>query len=338
MKLRIATRKSRLALAQTRWIAERLRAVSADVEVEEVPLSTQGDEILDKPLSSIGGKGLFVSEVEAAIVDGRADIAVHSMKDVPADLAEGLAIVAIPEREDARDCFVTKDGLEIDALPAGSRIGTSSLRRASQLKAHRPDFAFATLRGNVDTRLRKLDEGQFDGIILAYAGMLRLDLLDRGHRVIPETICIPAVGQGALGVEARQDDDAVIDLVQKLDDPKTRLEVEAERALLQRLEGSCKVPVAGHARLGEGHRLTLHGMVGALDGSQIISGAADSYLAEQSSVERLEAAKRTGRQLADDLIEQGAMDLVREAIATIERQQKQGNGSGPSGGRFGKWS
>ena len=314
MKLRIATRKSRLALAQTRHVAAALKALEPTLEVEELPLTTEGDRILDRPLAEIGGKGLFVSEVEAAIVDGRADIAVHSIKDVPSGLAEGLQITAIPEREDPRDCLLSRDGVEIDALEAGQRIGTSSLRRAAQLKAHRPDLAFASLRGNVDTRLRKLDEGNYDAIVLALAGMKRLGLTDRKHWVIPTNVCLPAIGQGALGIETRAADAATNALVTQLDHDKTRLEVEAERALLQKLEGSCRVPIAGHAVLREGSRLTLHGMVGSLDGSRILSGASDTYLAQKAPEGLIAQAQATGIEVADNLIKQGALDLIREAI------------------------
>ena len=337
MKLRIATRKSRLALAQTRYVAAALKGIDPSLEVEEVPLTTEGDRILDRPLAEIGGKGLFVSEVEAAIVDGRADIAVHSIKDVPTGLAQGLQITAIPEREDPRDCLVSANGAEIDAMEAGKRIGTSSLRRAAQLKAHRPDLAFASLRGNVDTRLRKLDSGDYDAIVLAYAGMRRLDLTGRMHWVIPENVCLPAIGQGALGIETRVDDHATNALVTQLDHEKTRLEVEAERALLRKLEGSCRVPIAGHAMLREGSRLTLHGMVGSLDGTQILSGASDTYLTGKGEG-LVGRARAVGDEVAENLIQRGALDLIREALASAERHAHQGNGSGADGKRFGRWS
>jgi len=337
VKLRIASRKSALALVQTRWVAARIREVHPDVEVEEVHVVTQGDIILDKPLMNIGGKGLFVSEVEQCIVDGRADIAVHSMKDVPGELAEGLRMLCVPAREDAHDVLVTKEGVEIDDLPAGAKIGTSSLRRSSQLKAHRPDLAFATLRGNVPTRLGKLDEGQYDGIILAAAGILRLGLAEgRPHWTIPQEICIPAVGQGVLGIEGREDDARVQELLAHLEDPKTRTEVTAERAFLSKLEGSCKVPIAGHAQLRDGgRRLTMHAMVGSLDGTKILSGASDCYVNETGDA-LLGEARTLGIEIGEGLLAKGAGELVREAIAAVERSQKTGNGSG--GGNFGKWS
>ncbi len=337
MKLRIATRKSELALAQARWVAARIREKHPDVEIEEVAVVTQGDKILDKPLMNIGGKGLFVSEVEACIVDGRADIAVHSMKDVPSDLAEGLGIVCVPVREDSRDVLVTAEGIDIDALEAGAKVGTSSLRRSSQLKAHRPDLAFATLRGNVNTRLRKLDEGGYDAIVLAAAGLRRLGFdKQRAHWVISPEICIPAVGQGALGIEARLDDERTLSLLAHLEDEKTRIEVEAERAFLSKLEGSCKVPIAGHAELRDGGaRLTMHGMVGSLDGMKILSGAGDRYLSERGEARR-GVAREVGTEIAEGLLNKGAADLIRDAIAAVERAQKQGNGGGS--GNYGKWS
>jgi hydroxymethylbilane synthase len=335
-KLRIATRKSNLALVQTRWVAARIREHAPDLEIEEVTVVTQGDVILDKPLMTIGGKGLFVSEVEACIVDGRADIAVHSMKDVPGELAEGLFMVCIPEREDPRDVLVSKEGVEIDALPAGAKVGTSSLRRSSQLKAHRPDLAFTTLRGNVETRLRKLDEGHYAAIVLAAAGLRRLGYdRDRKHWVIPPDVSIPAVGQGALGIEARVDDERVRALLAPLEHRKTRIEIEAERAFLSKLEGSCKVPIAAHAELSaDGSRLTMHGMVGSLDGAKILSGASDCYLKGSPDTHAGEA-RTLGTEIADGLIAKGAKDLIREAIAAVERAQKQGNGGGGPG--FGKW-
>lgn len=337
MKIRIATRKSNLALVQTRWVAERIRAHAPDVEIEEVAVSTKGDEVIDRPLAAIGGKGLFVSEVEATLLDGRADIAVHSMKDVPHELAEGLGIVCLPEREDPRDVLVSPEGVEIDGLDAGSRIGTSSLRRTSQLKARRPDCDFRTVRGNVETRLRKLDEGQYAAIVLALSGMKRLGYLSqRKHWVVPPEVCIPAVGQGALGIEARLDDTKLRDLLAPLEHDETRMAVEAERAFLHTLEGSCKVPVAAFATIEDGGaRLKLDGMVGSLDGSRILSGASDCYFrGERSRESRIGAARTLGIEVAEGLLAKGARALIRDAIAETERQMKQGNGGS---GAYGKW-
>jgi hydroxymethylbilane synthase len=254
MKIRIATRKSQLALVQTRWVAARLRESRPDLEVEEVAVVTRADKILDRPLTAIGGKGLFVSEVEGLVVRGEADIAVHSLKDVPGDveLPEGLDLVCIPVREDAHDVLLTRDGSELDELPTGAKVGTTSLRRVAQLRARRPDLEFGTLRGNVGTRIERLREGKFDAIVLAAAGLSRLGLLDQvPHQVLPIELCMPAVGQGTLAIEAHVADEALLALLAPLEDPVTRLRTEAERGLLRRLEGSCRVPLAGHARLSE---------------------------------------------------------------------------------------
>ena len=336
MKLRIATRKSALALAQARWVGARIREHAPDTEVEEVHVVTQGDKIQDRPLATIGGKGLFVSEVEAQLAEGLADIAVHSMKDVPSELLEGLSLVCMPLREDPRDVLVTAEGVEIDALEAGSRVGTSSLRRTSQLRAHRPDLEFASLRGNVDTRLRKLDEGQYAAIVLARAGMARLDLLSHPHWVIPADVSIPAAGQGAIGIEARADDERARALLAPLAHGPTRVAVEAERAVVAKLEGSCKVPIAAYAELREdGRRLTLQAMVGSLDGSQILSGASDCYLAAGDQDQLMSEARTLGTEVAEGLLDKGAAELIREAMAAMERAAKQGNGGG---GNFGRWS
>ncbi len=338
MKVRIATRKSNLALVQTRWVAEQIRKHAPDVEIEEVGVTTKGDQVLDKPLATIGGKGLFVTEVEATLLDGRADIAVHSMKDVPHELARGLGIVCIPEREDPRDVLVTAEGLDIDSLEAGSRVGTSSLRRTSQLKARRPDCDFRTLRGNVETRLRKLDEGQYRAIVLALSGLKRLGYTaERRCWVVPTDVCIPAVGQGALGIEARLDDQALLDLLAPLEHEPSRVAVEAERAFLHTLEGSCKVPVAAYATLEDGGaRLRVDGMVGSLDGSRILHGASDCYLrGERTRESRIGGARTLGIEVAEGLLDKGARALIRDAVAEAERALKQGNGGG---GAYGKWS
>ena len=338
MKIRIATRKSNLALVQTRWVAARIREHAPDVEIEEVAVTTKGDEVLDRPLAAIGGKGLFVTEVEATLLDGRADIAVHSMKDVPHELAEGLGIVCIPEREDPRDILVSPGGVELDALDAGTRVGTSSLRRSSQLRARRPDCDFRTLRGNVETRLRKLDEGQYGAVVLAMAGMLRLGYLGgRPHWIVPLDVCIPAVGQGALGIETRLDDERVAELLAPLEHEPSRMCVEAERAFLHLLEGSCKVPVAAHAVLEEdGARIRLDGMVASLDGTRVLSGASDCWLrGERTREARIGAARTLGLEVAEGLLQKGARKLIEDAITETERSLKQGNGGGSA---FGKWS
>ncbi len=327
MKIRIATRSSKLALTQMRAFAATFRALDPAIEIEEVPLVTEGDRVLDRPLAAIGGKGLFVSEVEAALVDGRADIAVHSLKDVPTALADGLVLACIPEREDPRDALVTIEGLELDAIPPGSKIGTSSLRRHCQLRARRPDLAFASLRGNVDTRLKRLEEGKFAGIVLALAGLRRLGLHERPLWVVPIDVSIPAIGQGALAIEARKDDAKVRALLAKLEHEPTRLAIEAERAFLAKLEGSCRTPLAAHASFSEG-RFTIEAMVGSIDGDRILSGGGDRVLNERTREARIEAAQRLGTEVAEGLIGKGAMEMIREAVAHAERAEHTGNGGG----------
>lgn len=313
MKIRIATRKSPLALAQTRWVAEALRAHRPDLEVEEVPISTKGDQILDKPLAQIGGKGLFVTEIENALLDGRADIAVHSMKDVPAELARGLGIAAIPEREDPRDTLVTRGGIGLYELEAGAHIGTSSLRRQAQLRGARNDVRCSTLRGSVGTRLGKLESGQFDAIVLAQAGILRLGLDIEGQPLDVAT-CVPAVGQGALGLEVRTEDRDVLALVAPLEHTPTRIAVEAERAFLAKMEGSCQLPIAGYARLqGDGGHLRLDAMVGSPDGQQLMNTGLSRVLLDQAPEARLRAAYELGVEAAEELLQKGAADLVDAA-------------------------
>lgn len=332
MKLRIATRKSRLALTQSRWVADRIRAHAPDLEIEEVHVVTQGDRVTDRPLQAVGGKALFVAEVEAAIVEGRADIAVHSLKDVPGDteLAEGLDILCVPPREDPRDVLVTLDGADLDDLEAGARIGTTSLRRVCQLRRRRPDLEYATLRGNVDTRLRKLEEGKYRGIVLAAAGLQRLGMLEGlKHVVLSTELCLPAVGQGTLAIEGRITDAQIRDLLAPLEHVRTRFETEAERAFLKRLRGTCHVPIAGSARLSAGgERLELEGLVGSLDGQQMISAAGDRYLRNRSHEEDRAAARALGEEVADGLIARGARKLMSEAEASMQRTMHSGNGSG----------
>jgi hydroxymethylbilane synthase len=318
MKLRIATRRSPLALAQTRWVAERIRAHAPDVEIEEVPVITEGDRWLDVPLAKLGGKGLFITEVERALLDGRADLAVHSMKDVPEALAAGMDILCVPEREDAHDVLVARDGSGFFDLPAGARIGTSSLRRAVQLHAARGDLAFAVLRGNVGTRLRKLDEGAYDAIVLAAAGLHRLGgLRDRTVWPLGFEISLPAIGQGALGIEGRADDRTLRALLAPLEHAPTRIAVEAERALLGRLQGSCSTPLAGHARL-DGGMLQIDGMVGSLDGSRIVRAGLEVWIGglDQRGRDRaIETALALGRELGDRLLDEGGRALIDAARA-----------------------
>ncbi|MCB9601320.1 MAG: hydroxymethylbilane synthase [Sandaracinus sp.] len=323
MKIRIATRRSQLALTQTRWVAAALRQVRADLEIEEIHVVTEGDRVTDKPLYQIGGKGLFVSEVEAYVARGEADLAVHSLKDVPGDVdpAPGLDLVCFPKREDPHDVLITREGEELMDLTAGGRVGTTSLRRVTQLRAHRPDLAYDTLRGNVETRLRRLDEGDFDAIILAAAGLRRLGLLEgRKHVMLGPELCLPAVGQGTLALEARVDHTELLELLAPLEDASTRLVTEAERAFLKTLEGNCRVPIAGHARLEAGDQLSLVGLVGDGEGERCLRASSDVWLKGRTREARIEEARGLGREVAEQLVTRGARDLMREAEAATRRE------------------
>lgn len=303
----VGSRRSRLALAQTRHVMEQLRQKAADngitLEYELREMVTKGDKILDVTLSKVGGKGLFVKEIEQALLAGDIDLAVHSMKDLPAILPDGLVLGAVPPREDPRDVLVSRSGRSLSELPAGSVIGTSSLRRSSQLRAHRPDLRVAWIRGNIDTRLAKLEEGQFDAILLAAAGLHRIGWRDRIHEYLPTDICLPAVGQGALGLECRRDDGALRELLTLIHDPATARATAAERAFLARLDGGCQVPIGAHARTegGEqGDRIVLEGMVGDPEGSLILRDAASG-----------DDPETIGRQLAERLLDMGASELLK---------------------------
>ncbi len=301
--LRIATRKSQLALWQAEYVRARLIEAHPDLEVELVTFTTQGDKILDTPLAKVGGKGLFVKELENAMLRGEADIAVHSMKDVPVELPEGLHLAVICPREDPRDAFVSNHYETLDDLPEGARLGTSSLRRQCQLAALRPDLDIISLRGNVNTRLQKLDNDDYDAIILAAAGLIRLELAERIRQPLSPEVCLPAIGQGAVGIECREDDDWVHEIIAPLGDPDTTLCVQAERAFNHRLQGGCQVPIGGHAVLEHGVIL-LRGMVGAVDGSELIHGEIAGPPAD---------AEYLGRVLAEDLLARGA-DRLLEAL------------------------
>jgi hydroxymethylbilane synthase len=304
-KLLIATRNSPLALWQAEHVAACLRDAHPGLAVELVGMSTQGDKVLDTPLAKIGGKGLFVKELEQGLMDGRADIAVHSMKDVPAELPEGLHLPVIMEREDPRDAFVSNHFESLDALGPGSRIGTSSLRRQCQLAARRPDLEILFLRGNVNTRLRKLDEGQYDGVILAAAGLKRLGFSGRIRRFLEPEHSLPAVGQGAVGIECRADDPRINALLRPLHDRDTETCVRAERAMSQRLLGGCQVPIAGYAML-DGGELWLRGLVGEPDGSQVVRGELRGARTEGDAL---------GRALAEDLLGRGARAILERLYA-----------------------
>jgi hydroxymethylbilane synthase len=299
--LRIATRKSQLALWQAEHVATLLRQAHPGLKVELAPMLTQGDRIQDRSLAAIGGKGLFIKELEVAMLELRADLAVHSMKDVPADLPDGMIIAAVLPRADPRDALVTKSGIErIEDLPHGARVGTSSLRRQAQLCALRPDLKIDALRGNVDTRLRKLDEGAMDAIVLACAGLVRLGLESRITTRLDPAVCLPAVTQGVIGIECRASDARTRDLLQALEDPDTRKVMEAERAFAGRLGGSCQSPIAAYAEL-HGDRVQLQGLVAEPDGSRLLRDTLSGSHTDPQAV---------GRQLAERILSAGAGPLL----------------------------
>ncbi len=299
--LKIATRQSPLALWQAEHIRERLETLHAGLKVELVTFVTQGDKILDTPLAKIGGKGLFVKELEAALLDGRADLAVHSMKDVPMQLPEGLELAVICEREDPFDAFVSNQYAHFDDLPQGAKLGTSSLRRKSQILKQRPDLDVIDLRGNVGTRLLKLDAGQYDAIILASAGLKRLNLHDRIRHTLTAEVSLPAVGQGALGLECRSQDQQVLDLIMPLMHQDSNACVRAERAFNAYLEGGCQVPIAGFATLND-QELQVEGRVGSVDGVTLLRAKVQGVP---------EQAEALGVELAKKLLDQGAGELLK---------------------------
>ncbi len=301
--VRIATRKSALALWQANFVKAELEAAHPGLQVELVPMSTQGDKILDTPLAKIGGKGLFVKELETAMLEGHADIAVHSMKDVPVDFPEGLMLHTICRREDPRDAFVSNHYQQLADLPQGAVVGTSSLRRQCQIKAMRPDLQIKDLRGNVNTRLAKLDAGEFDAIILASAGLIRLGFEARIASFLEVGISLPANGQGAVGIECRSDDLVMQQLLAPLEHKETRICVLAERAMNRKLQGGCQVPIGAFAILQQ-NELWLRGLVGQLDGSEILR----SEIKGQAS-----QAEQLGTQLAEQLLALGA-DRILDVV------------------------
>lgn len=298
--LRIATRQSRLALWQAEHVAALLRNKHPELKVELVPMTTQGDRILDRPLADIGGKGLFIKELEVAMSEHRADIAVHSMKDVPSDMPPGFTLAAMLPRADPRDAFVSTRYKSLASLPQGARVGTSSPRRQCQLKHARPDLELITLRGNVDTRLRKLDENHYDAIILAAAGLIRLGLESRITDYFSAEQSVPAVGQGIIGIECRDVDARNIDYVRALNDTQSWQCCVAERSFAQRLEGSCKSPIAAFATLS-GDRLQLQGVIGSPDGREMYRG---------SHIGTVAHAEAIGVRLAEELLKDGAGQLL----------------------------
>ncbi len=301
-KLNIGTRGSQLALWQANWVKEQLIRRHPNLDVEIHTIKTTGDKILDVPLAKVGGKGLFVKEIEEALLDGSVDLAVHSMKDVPTELPEGLGIVAVSEREDPRDAVLSGSGTPILELPKGSKIGTSSLRRQAQLFAARPDFVIEPLRGNINTRLRKLKEGMYDAIILAMAGVSRLGWENEVTEVIDPEVMLPAIGQGALGIEARLDDQTTLDRIAFLNDDVTSSCVTAERGFLHRLEGGCQVPIAAYA-VREGDEVVLTGLVASVDGKQIVRDTDRGPAAE---------AAELGSSLAERILEAGGREILEE--------------------------
>jgi hydroxymethylbilane synthase len=308
--IRIATRGSALALWQANWVRDRLMADDPHLAVELLVLKTRGDKILDRALSEVGGKGLFVKEIEEALLDGRAEVAVHSMKDLPAEIPVGLVLGAIPVREDARDALLVAPRLaarDVASLPEGARVGTSSLRRVCQLKARRPDLEIVPLRGNVDSRVRKVDAGELDAIVLACAGLERLGHRARITAALSTDESLPAIGQGALAIECRDDDPKTLARLRRLDDRQTERAVTAERAFLKRLQGDCKTPLAAYATV-DGARLSIAGLVGAPDGSLLLRHALEGTADDADAV---------GLALAEELLRQGAARLLAFTTAEI---------------------
>lgn len=304
-EIRIATRKSALALWQAEHVKSRLEQAHPGLRVSLVPMVSRGDQLLDSPLAKIGGKGLFVKELETALLEGEADIAVHSMKDVPMEFPEGLGLYCICEREDPSDAFVSNHYDSLQALPPGSVVGTSSLRRQAQLLTLRPDLHINFLRGNVNTRLAKLDAGEYDAIILAAAGLIRLGFAERIRSRLSHEDCLPAGGQGAVGIECRTADTAIRQLLEPLQDADTADRVIAERALNRRLQGGCQVPIACYAVL-EGDQLWLRGLVGQPDGTLMLRAEARAHRT---------AAEALGVQVAEALLEQGAGEILAQIYA-----------------------
>jgi hydroxymethylbilane synthase len=303
--IRIATRKSPLAMWQAEHVKAALEAAHPGIDVELIGMTTKGDRILDTPLAKIGGKGLFIKELEVGMLEGTADIAVHSMKDVPVEFPEGLELAVIMEREDPRDAFVSNDFDSFDALPQGATVGTSSLRRQCQLQARRPDLKITPLRGNVNTRLSKLDNGDYDAIILAAAGLIRLGFSERIRAFIGPEESLPAIGQGAIGIECRSDDERIKSLIEPLHHAETATRLAAERAMNERLNGGCQVPIAGHAVL-DGNTLTVHGLVGEPDGSSIVRANRSGPVADATAL---------GIAVADELLASGADAILKRLYA-----------------------
>jgi hydroxymethylbilane synthase len=301
-ELRIGTRGSQLALYQANWVKDRLTEVHPRLQVSLVKIKTTGDKILDAPLAKVGGKGLFVKEIEDALIEKRIDLAVHSIKDVTTEFPEGLHLSAITKREDPRDAFISKDGSRLNDLPPRAKIGTSSLRRQAQILHLRKDFEMVPLRGNVNTRLKKLETTDLHGIILALAGVRRLGFEERVTEVIPLDVSLPAIGQGALGIETRIEDAEVEERIRFLNDPTSFTTISGERAFLKRLQGGCQVPIAAYGQI-IGSTLRIDGLVGTIDGKRLVRGSVEG------SPEKAEAL---GLALAEDLMSKGAKEILDE--------------------------
>ena len=301
-ELRIGTRGSQLALFQANWVKDQLIHAHPHLKVLLIKIKTTGDKIQDAPLAKIGGKGLFVKEIEEALLQKRIDLAVHSIKDVPTQFPEGLHLYVITKREDPRDIFISKSGTKLKELPQGAKIGTSSLRRQAQLLHYRSDFELVPLRGNLDTRLKKLKTMNLDGVVLALAGVKRLGLEEKVTEIISTDISLPAIGQGALGIETRQDDREIEEQIRFLNDRDSWIAVSAERSFLKKLEGGCQVPIAAFARTA-GATLQIDGLVGTIDGKRILREQVEG---------RVEEAESLGTKLADILLSKGARAILDE--------------------------
>ncbi len=301
-KIIVGSRKSELALTQTYWVIKQLQSLSLPYEYEVKEIVTTGDKILDVTLSKVGGKGLFVKEIEQALLDGEIDFAVHSLKDMPYEMPDGLTLASIPKREDPRDCIISNEGYTIDTLPNGAIVGTSSLRRMAQILSYREDLQIRSIRGNLNTRLKKLEVEDFDAILLAAAGIRRMGWEDKITDYIDTSICIPAVGQGALGIQARSGDREILELLSKIDDPSTKILISAERALLYRLEGGCQIPIGAYAKWVD-DQINLVGIVGSIDGKELL---------KQQGVATSDNAVELGIKVANDLLKNGADKILAE--------------------------
>lgn len=301
-KINIGTRGSALALTQANWVKEQIETKYPESRVDLVKITTKGDKILDVPLAKVGGKGLFVKEIEEALLRNEVDIAVHSMKDVPTDLAPGLKLGVVTRREDPRDVLISRDGIKLADLPSGARVGTSSLRRSSQLLAHRPDFRIVSLRGNLDTRINKIKTDSLDAVIVAAAGLNRMAMVDKITEYISSEIMIPAIGQGALGIELRDQDEALLSYLSFLNHQETELAVRSERAFLKRLEGGCQVPIGALGEI-DGNRITLRGIVADPEGARlfrkVMYGTVDN-------------PEKLGILLAEEILAMGAKAVLEE--------------------------